>query len=326
LWWEQWHLRTFLRKHGVDVLVALGNFALLNSPVPQLLLNRNALYFSPQFSADLWRRRCYRDWLVHKLKSQLARLSIRQAHCNVTPTAAFAQQIQAAGFAQAKFEIVPFGFDAATFTANPAPLSPALAAKLKPDCLRVLYVSHYNYFRNFETLLRAWPLVKEQVRARTGKAAQLVLTTEIKRGAVYGGYDATAAAALIEQLDIASDIAMLGSVPYDQLHQLYRACDLFVCPSYAESFGHPLVEAMASGLPVVAADLPVHREVCGAAASYFDVFDETALAVQCVRVLSEVGLQAQLREHGLQRSREFSWERHCQQLLALIERCAKQPV
>lgn len=326
LWWEQWHLRKFVRTRGVDVLVALGNFALLNSPVPQILLNRNALYFSPQFSADLWRRGARRAWLMHQFKSQLARLSIRQADCNVTPTTAFAKQMQAAGFAQTRFEVIPFGFDAALFTANPQPLPPSLTAKLKPGCLRVLYVSHYNYFRNFETLLRAWPLIKAQMRARAGKETQLVLTTDLKRGAVYGGYDATAAAELIEQLGIGDDIAMLGSVPYEQLHALYRACNVFVCPSYAESFGHPLVEALASGLPVVAANLPVHREVCGEAAIYFNVFNERSLAAQCVHTLREPALQTQLRNRGLRRSHNFSWDAHCQHLLQLIQRLARPAI
>ena len=113
---------------------------------------------------------------------------------------------------------------------------------------------------------------------------------------------------------------MLGSVPYDKLHQLYRLCDVCVCPSYAESFGHPLVEAMALGVPVVAADLPVHREVCAEAAAYFEVFDEHALAAQCVRVLTERPLSESLRAQGLCRSQAFSWDEHCRQLVALIRR------
>ena len=58
----------------------------------------------------------------------------------------------------------------------------------------------------------------------------------------------------------------LGTVPYRSLHRLHRACHIYVTPAYAETFAHPLVEAMSSGLPVVASDLPVHREICGDAA------------------------------------------------------------
>jgi glycosyltransferase involved in cell wall biosynthesis len=307
----------------IDVLLSLGNFALFAAPVPQLLFNRNALYFSPYFKADLWRRGCYRELLGHALKSRLARLSISQAQINLTPTAAFAQTVRAAGLSHKEFSVIPFGFDAASFTANQEPLPDAQLARLNraEGCLRILCVSHYNYFRNFETLLRALPLVKRAVRERAGKCVQLVLTTDLRRGAVYGGYDATAAAELIERLSVLADIAMLGGVPYDKLHQLYRMCDVVVCPSYAESFGHPLVEAMALGVPVVAADLPVHREVCGVGAAYFEVFNEQALAAQCVRVLTERPLRDALRERGLRRSRDFSWDEHCRQLVELIGRC-----
>ena len=64
----------------------------------------------------------------------------------------------------------------------------------------------------------------------------------------------------------------LGAVPYSQLHQVYRECSMYVAPAYAELFAHPLVEAMASGLPVVAADSAVHREICQDAALYFPRF------------------------------------------------------
>lgn len=326
MWWEQTELRRLVKAEQVNVLVSLGNFALLRSPVPQILFNRNDLFFSTEFECDLQRRKLLGELAALRFKGWLARKSIKQATINVTPTKAFAERIQANGKKQVNIEPLEFGFDAEGFTANPEPLPDSLTAKLnlRESCRRVLYVSHYNYFRNFETLIRALPDIKSRLKQQTGKDVQLVLTTDIRRGAVYGGYDATVAAELIEQLGVRDDIVMLGSIDYGNLHQLYKLCDVFVCPSYSESFGHPLVEAMASGRPVVSANLPVHREVCGDAAIYFDVFDERNLAEQCVRVLTDNNLSAQLSARGLQRSREFSWRKHVRQLKALITRVAER--
>src|SRR5262249_32659537 len=163
------------------------------------------------------------------------------------------------------------------------PLTESQLAALGPDedCRRLLFVSHYNYYRNFETLIHALPIIKQKIAEFEGKKVRLVLTTDIKRGAVYGGYDGTPPSRLNHDLGVRDDIAMLGAVEYAKLSQVYRACDVFVCPSYSESFGHTLLEAMASRLPVVSADRPVHREVCGSAAVYFDTFSEKDLAEKC---------------------------------------------
>lgn len=327
VWWEQTGLRSLLKARRIDVLVSMGNFALLAAPVPQILFSGNDLYFSGDFERDLRARGLRRAVAVHRLKSRLARVSIKQADINVTPAQAFTERIRAYdGLRDCAFAVLPFGFDPQLFTAGAEPLAAEQLAKLdlRDDCYRLLYVSHYNYFRNFETLLRALPLIKQQIQKQTGNRIQLVLTTDIKRGANYGGYDATAAAELIDQLGVRSDTAMLGTVPYNRLHQLYRRCDLSVCPSYSESFGYPLVEAMAAGVPIVAANLPVHREICAGAAVHFAVFDERELAAHCVRVLTDAPLRAKLVARGYERSRQFSWDEHVRALVALINSITKK--
>jgi glycosyltransferase involved in cell wall biosynthesis len=323
LWWEQTGLRRYIKSRKIDVLISLGNFALFASPVPQILFSRNDLYFSDHFLSDLKARGLYSALMSHQLKSGLARISIKHADINVTPTKAFADRIRSCdGLNRYQFESVHFGFDPQIFTANDEPLSDTHLAQLNLSerCYRLLYVSHYNYFRNFEALIRALPIIKREIKEKAAKEVQLVLTAVIKRGAVYGGYDTTLAADLIDRLNIRQNIAMLGYVPYDKLHQLYRLCDLFVCPSYSESFCHPLLEAMASGLPIVTANLAVHREVCGDAALYFDFHDEEALAAQCIKVLTDEHLFAALRARGRERYRQFSWDEHVRALAALVQR------
>jgi glycosyltransferase involved in cell wall biosynthesis len=92
-----------------------------------------------------------------------------------------------------------------------------------------------------------------------------------------------------------------------------------VTPAYAESFAHPLVESMSSGLPVVASDLPVHREICRDAATYFPCFSPDALAERVVQVHQSPGLAEMLSRNGLNRAQDFRWDTHVERLLTLAQ-------
>jgi len=316
--WEQRYLHRLIKARHAAVLVSLGNFALLRSPVPQVLFCRSDLFYSPEFRADLLRRGRLGILLGNQVRKLLSWISVRQADVNVTPSAAFADRLRSTrGLTRAKFHVLPFGFDPVTFAAGGQKLGEDDRRRLRlgEDVCRIVLVSHYNYFRNFETLVRALPLIKQNGRT----PVLLVLTARIGPGLRDGSYDTTAVARLVERLGVGGDLVMLGELPYSRIHDLLRACNLFVFPSYSETFGHPMVEAMASGLPVVAADLPVHREVCGEAALYFSVFDEQELANQCVKVLNDGDLQRALRERGLARARQFSWDDHVNGLVSVIE-------
>lgn len=319
---EQAALKDIISSQNIDVLVSLGNFALFGSPVPQILFNRNDLYFSREFVKDLAERGLYVQIGETLVRRAFARASMRAANVNVTPSRAFAQKLASFnGGDPGRFELLQFGFDRDAFVK--VGQSTAVVAPRKPGVRRLLYVSHYNYFRNFETLIRALPLIDRGLVDLTGERVELALTTDIRKGAVYGGYDATIASNLIDKLGIRDRILMLGEVPYHDLHSLYKTADVFICPSYSESFGHPLLEAMASETPVLAANLPVHREVCGEAAIYFDPFDEHALARECLRILSDETLQMTLKNAARKEILRFSWDRHVEELEKLIERLAR---
>ena len=93
MWHEQASLRTLIASEKIDVLVSFGNFALFRSPVPQLLFNRNDLYFSRDFLRDLSNRGLYLQIATTFLKRTMARASMRAAQVNVSPTFAFAEKL-----------------------------------------------------------------------------------------------------------------------------------------------------------------------------------------------------------------------------------------
>jgi glycosyltransferase involved in cell wall biosynthesis len=309
---EQTALPEIIEWSGARVLVSAGNFALRKSPVPQILLSRNSLYTSPDFSRDVRRRHEYGLWLETRIKGSLARRSIGWAQATVAPSEAFAQELRQ--WSGSSVVAIPHGFDREAFFRDRAPLAQEVRQKLDQDALRLLFVSHYNYYRNFETLLRALPLLRQRLG---GRALRLFLTCRLRSQDKFGSYRAQTAAALVTQLGIEDNVVQLGAIPYSLLHHLYGACHMYVTPAYAESFAHPLVEAMASGLPVVAADSAVHREICRDAALYFPCFSPEELAAQVFQIAASDALSGQLSARGRERSGDFSWKKHVDELLGL---------
>lgn len=310
---EQTTLPKLIRTSQAQVLISTGNFALWNSPVPQILLSRNSLYTSTDFLRDVRARRDYAMWADTMIKGRLARRSISRADITVAPSAAFAQElIQWSG---KQVRAVHHGFDPAAFTADATPLPATARAQLDraEGALRLLFVSHYNYYRNFETLFRAMPILS----SRLNKKVKLFLTCQLKSGENPGAYRAESAAVVANDLRRTGDIVELGAIPYRSLHHLYRSCHIYVTPAYAESFAHPLIEAMSSGLPVVASDLPVHREICGEAALYFPRFSPDELAARVLQVHESPELAEKLATYASRRALDFSWAKHVAQLVDL---------
>jgi len=319
---EQLRLPAMIRHSGANVLLSPGNFALFRSPVPQILLSRNALYTSTDFLRDLRTRGDYRLWIDTQLKGALASRSISVADYTVAPSEAFANDLRR--WTGKPVVCIHHGFDRETFFRESTPLPEDVQAHLADAAaaIKILFVSHYNYYRNFETLIRASAIAKEKLHPR---AIRLFLTCKLVSKENPGSYQAENAAGLVQQLQLEREVVQLGSIPYASLHQLYRSCDIYATPAYAETFAHPLVEAMASGLPVIASDMSVHREICGEAAVYFPSFSPEMLAERIVELSESETTRALMREQSLLRSQGFRWNSHLESLLALAKRLVSQP-
>jgi glycosyltransferase involved in cell wall biosynthesis len=250
------------------------------------------------------------------VKASIARWSVRTADCTVAPSATFAAEL--AQWTGKDVVCIHHGFERETFFRETAPLPLPVQEQIAATdgSLRLLFVSHYNYYRNFETLIRAVAVLKQKLCPRP---VRLLLTCKLKSEDNPGAYRADSAAKLVQHLGLKREIIELGAVPYALLHHVYRACDFYVTPAYAETFAHPLVEAMASGLPVIASDLAVHREICGAAAAYFPRFSPEDLAELVIQTSKSPEKTAAMRDAGIVRSQTFSWDKHVERLLILAK-------
>src|SRR6202142_811159 len=207
---EQTTLPKLIRRSGAQVLISPGNFALWRSPVPQILLSRNSLYTSSDFLRDVRARGDYAIWADTLVKRRLARLSMSCADLTIAPSEAFARELSL--WSSSKVLAVPHGFDQDAFTSDMAPLPAAAQDQLDrgKDVLRLLFVSHYNYYRNFETLLRAMPILNSRLRGKV----KLFLTCQLRSGENPGNYRAESAASLASELRERQIVVELGTIPY----------------------------------------------------------------------------------------------------------------
>jgi len=159
----------------------------------------------------------------------------------------------------------------------------------------VLFVSSLWPYKNCEGLIRAFA----HARAELG-GHQLVVVGPGRDTTYTGGLRALAA-----DLGVADDVVWVGGVPLAETADFYRAADVFVYPSFNETFGLPLLEAMACACPVVTSDRSAMPETAGGAALLADPHDPASIAAAMLEAVGEAG--EKLRRLGPERAADFTW-------------------
>lgn len=146
--------------------------------------------------------------------------------------------------------------------------------------------------KNFAGLLQGW------ARIPGSRRPLLVIT---------GSHSADPLLPLVRTLGLSEDVVLLGWVTPDELEGLYASASLYICASLFEGFGLPVLEAMQRNCPVVASDIPVLREIGGAAVRYVDTTSAEAIAAAVTGLLSDPNELARLRDLGAKQASLFTW-------------------
>lgn len=307
LWFDQVELPRVLRSEGFDTLFSSANFGPLRTSARHVILVRNPIYFDPVFMSrvDDVKVRAY-----HTMQRLLTLQCIERADVVLFPTRAMMDLVAAhTKGPRASWRVAPYGTRHDLFAGSPE-------RRAASDVVELLNVSLYCDQKDFGTLLGAVELLQSASRRFRLKLTAGFHQDWLAESPYFPHFG--------EEREIYRRLSARGLASdtdwrkYGSLPALYRSADIFVFPSYTESFGHPLVEAMAAGLPVVAADTACNREICGDAAVYFPAFNARACAEAIERVSREPELAARLRERGLSRAQEFTWDRHVDVLFPAV--------
>jgi glycosyltransferase involved in cell wall biosynthesis len=196
------------------------------------------------------------------------------------------------GLDEKQIEVIYNGVDARFHPASPENIS-ALRLRMKLPARYLLSVGSIEPRKNLRRLLEAWELLKP-----AGEEIGLVLA---------GGAMPVFRDAGIDRLP--PGVHLAGYVDDADLPTLYSGAEAFVYPSLYEGFGLTVLEAMACGAPVICSQTTSLPEVAGSAAVLVDPLAADQIASVMASVLSDDALRNQLRERGLQRAAQFSWEK-----------------
>ncbi|HSM84877.1 MAG TPA: glycosyltransferase family 1 protein [Candidatus Limnocylindrales bacterium] len=255
---------------------------------------------------------------ITRMQRLFLRSAARLSHAIITDSLCSKNDLlEIYGLPESKVSVVYLGYDKSTYNTEQVD-SELQKALLRKHGLDRPYIIHHGVVqprKNLQRLVQAFRLMLARV---PGLEFDLVLAgplgwqyeeilTEIGSGPSGRG-----------------KIVLTGALSDPEMAAILKGAALAVIPSLYEGFCLPMVEAMACGIPTIAADASCLPEVSGGVLRYFDPHLVDAIASAMEEALENAKLRSELSARGLLRAREFDWRRCAQETLALLVRFAEE--
>jgi glycosyltransferase involved in cell wall biosynthesis len=206
-----------------------------------------------------------------------------------------------------RISVTHLGVDERWFEREPDARIAALRQRYHLDRRYLLFVGTLQPRKNVARILAAFERLPPSFRAEV----QLVIAGR-------AGWQIDELVTALRTAGNEGRVRWLDYVPAADLRSLYQGAAAFVFPSLHEGFGLPVLEAFASGVPVVCSNVTSLPEVAGDAALQVDPTDVAGLASAMEALVSDDALAQRMRERGRDRAREFTWDRCAEGTLAVL--------
>ena len=301
---ENIQMRLAMRRFGTQRLFSLGDTSLPGCPVPHLLLVQQAhLYLRPRD----------RDFPVPK--SFELKIGAMTAYFRAALKTLDKITVQSQTMRQGLIE--RYGIDEARIVVIPSAIRgfPQLLkgpVKGERKRLTLCYVASGSPHKNHD-------LLADVLHGLSGSYPELRLRLTVSQGSVPSLVNRASDLKVLDRIDF------MGSMPFDEVLKMMKSSTIAVMPSKLESFGFPYYEAMALGLPLVAADKPFAREACADGALYADANDPDPWIAAIENLLSTKTARTNLGKKGLARFREveIGWDEVARRYLITLEQLVR---
>lgn len=308
--WEQYYLPKALKKINPDILHCTSNTAPVFNDIPLVLTLHDILYMQRiDFTKGSWYQRfgnLYRRWIVPRVVHK----------CKKVITVSEFEKKEINNQFSLRPDLVQVIYNAYNPDFRPIVDQGKLQVyreKFHLPAQFILYLGNTHPNKNIRNMLKAMSILHSE--------------SDEKIPLVMPDIDKTFLSQVLKEIgdpSLCDSIYLTGYVPNHELKYIYNLATLFVYPSFYESFGIPILEGMACGVPVIASNRTAMPEVAGGAAIIVDPEKPEEISQAMYQLLSDSNMYSRYKVAGLHRASSFNWRDTARSALALYEAVYQQ--
>jgi glycosyltransferase involved in cell wall biosynthesis len=314
IWWEKFLLPKQIKKDGCDIFLSLYQCPTIVKNIPHLMVVHDIVpKLFPEYLGNV------RKEIYWKMTEQAVKKTDKIIAISKNTEKDLVKHV---GIPADRISISYIDADEIYKNQPSAKKSAKLLKKYKLKPGYILAGGGYEIRKNVEGVIRAYKILLERNK-------ELFFISEVPKLVIYGKILpnslnlALDVKKLLQKLNLTGRVKLLGEIPQKDMPELFKNASFFAYPSYYEGFGLPVLEAMNSGTPTFTSKVSSLPEVGLDGVLYCHPNDTEEIARVMKSLLVKKPLRDELTRRGLERAKNFSWEKFTDKILNIINAIGK---